>query len=192
MKTLLALGNPGARYRDTRHNVGWWLADRLCVAWSLPAFWAAGLAAATAGRVGDSSARLVKPLTYVNRSGRVVEKLRSEGLSSPDLLVLVDDVSLPPGTFRLRARGSAGGHNGLLSIEETLGTREYARLRIGVGRPHDPRIDLAEWVLAPMSDAEEEQVLLAFGDMVSAVECWMAEGIETAMNRFNRIAAPVG
>lgn len=192
MKTLLALGNPGARYRDTRHNVGWWLADRLCVAWSLPAFRAQGLAAATAGRVGDSSARLVKPLTYVNRSGRVVDKLRSEGLSSPHLLVLVDDVSLPPGTFRLRARGSAGGHNGLLSIEGTLGTREYARLRIGVGRPHDSRIDLAEWVLAPMSDAEEEQVLLAFGDMVSAVECWMTEGIETAMNRFNRIAAPVG
>ncbi len=192
MKTLLALGNPGARYRDTRHNVGWWLADRLCVAWSLPAFRAQGLAAATAGRVGDTSARLVKPLTYVNRSGRVVEKLRSEGLSSPHLLVLVDDASLPPGTFRLRARGSAGGHNGLLSIEGTLGTREYARLRIGVGRPHDSRIDLAEWVLAPMSDAEEEQVLLAFGDMVSAVECWLAEGIETAMNRFNRIAAPVG
>jgi PTH1 family peptidyl-tRNA hydrolase len=192
LKTLLALGNPGARYRDTRHNVGWWLADRLCVAWSLPAFRAAGLAAAPAGRVGDSSARLVKPLTYVNRSGRVVEKLRSEGFSSPHILVLVDDSSLPPGTFRLRARGSAGGHNGLLSIEETLGTREYARLRIGVGRSHDSRIDLAEWVLAPMSDAEEEQVLLAFGDMVSAVECWMAEGIETAMNRFNRIAAPVG
>jgi PTH1 family peptidyl-tRNA hydrolase len=192
LKTLLALGNPGARYRDTRHNVGWWLADRLCVAWSLPAFRAARLAAATAGRVGDSPVRVVKPLTYVNRSGRVVEKLRSEGLHFPHLLVLVDDVSLPPGTFRLRARGSAGGHNGLLSIEGTLGTREYARLRIGVGRPHDSRIDLAEWVLAPMSDAEEEQVLLAFGDMVSAVECWMAEGIETAMNRFNRIAAPVG
>lgn len=192
MKTLLALGNPGARYRDTRHNVGWWLADRLCVAWSLPAFRAARLAAATAGRVGDSPVRVVKPLTYVNRSGRVVEKLRSEGLHFPHLLVLVDDVSLPPGTFRLRARGSAGGHNGLLSIEGTLGTREYARLRIGVGRRHDSRIDLAEWVLAPMSDAEEEQVLLAFGDMVSAVECWMAEGIETAMNRFNRIAAPVG
>lgn len=192
MKTLLALGNPGARYRDTRHNVGWWLADRLCVAWSLPAFRAARLAAATAGRVGDSPVRVVKPLTYVNRSGRVVEKLRSEGLHFPHLLVLVDDVSLPPGTFRLRARGSAGGHNGLLSIEGTLGTREYARLRIGVGLPHDSRIDLAEWVLAPMSDAEEEQVLLAFGDMVSAVECWMAEGIETAMNRFNRIAAPVG
>ncbi len=192
MKTLLALGNPGARYRDTRHNVGWWLADRLCVAWSLPAFRAVRLAAATAGRVGDSPVRVVKPLTYVNRSGRVVEKLRSEGLHFPHLLVLVDDVSLPPGTFRLRARGSAGGHNGLLSIEGTLGTREYARLRIGVGRPHDSRIDLAEWVLAPMSDAEEEQLLLAFGDMVSAVECWMAEGIETAMNRFNRIAAPVG
>ena len=198
MKTLLALGNPGARYRDTRHNVGWWLADRLCVAWSLPAFRAVGLAATTAGRlgdssvrVGDSSIRLVKPLTYVNRSGRVVERLRSDGLSSPHLLVLVDDVSLPAGAFRLRARGSAGGHNGLLSIEATLGTREYARLRIGVGRPHDSRIDLADWVLAPMSDAEEEQVLLAFGDMVSAVECWMAEGIETAMNRFNRIAAPV-
>ena len=105
-------------------------------------------------------------------------------------MVLVDDVSLEPGGFRLRARGSAGGHNGLASIEEALGTREYARLRIGVGRPHDSRIDLAEWVLAEMGDGEEESVLLAFGEMQDAIECWMTEGIESAMSRFNRAAEP--
>lgn len=189
MKILLALGNPGSRYRDTRHNVGWWLADRLCVAWSLPPFEADRLSASTHGTVEGRAVHLLKPLTYVNRSGRVVEELRvGPGFRLEDLLVLVDDASLPPGAFRLRARGSAGGHNGLASVEEALGTPAYARLRIGVGRPHDPRIDLADWVLAPMGDADEETVLLAFGQMESAVECWLTEGIEAAMNRFNRAA----
>lgn len=185
------MGNPGARYRDTRHNAGWWLADRLCVSWSLPPFLAQGLAASTEGAVAGATVRIVKPLTYVNRSGAVVERLSADGaLRVEDLMVLVDDVSLEPGRFRLRAQGSAGGHNGLASIEETLGRREYARVRIGVGRPHDPRIDLAEWVLAPMGGAEEEAVLLAFPEMEKAIECWMDDGIEVAMSRFNRTVAP--
>ena len=189
MKILLALGNPGARYRDTRHNVGWWLADRLCVAWSLPAFQPHGRTATTEGQVGQAPVRILKPLTYVNRSGQVVEDLQAAGdFRIEDLLVLVDDVSLPPGSFRLRKRGSAGGHNGLLSLESALGTTEYSRLRIGVGSPHDSRIDLAAWVLAPPSDAAEESVLAEFGEMVEAVECWLSEGIEAAMNRFNRTA----
>ncbi len=193
MKILLALGNPGARYRDTRHNVGWWLADRLCVSWSLPPFRPAGSAAATQGMVDRAAVQILKPLTYVNRSGQVVEELaEAEDLDQEDLLVLVDDVSLPPGSFRLRSRGSAGGHNGLESIEAALGTPEYSRLRIGVGRPHDSRIDLAEWVLAPMSDADEESTLVVFGEMERAVECWLADGIEAAMNRFNRSAVPSG
>ncbi len=191
MKTLLALGNPGARYRDTRHNVGWWLADRLCVEWSLPPFLPAGRSAATEGEVGGTAVRILKPLTFVNRSGLAVEEIEAAGdLSLEDLLVLVDDVSLRPGSFRLRSRGSAGGHNGLVSLEAALGTPEYARLRIGVGRPHDSRIDLAEWVLAPMSDADEESALVVFGEMERAVECWLNEGIETAMNEFNRSAMP--
>ncbi len=191
MKILLALGNPGARYRDTRHNAGWWLADWLCVSWSLPAFGPHDLVASTDGVVGGEAVRILKPLTYVNRSGSVLEELLAgPAFRVEDLMVLVDDVSLEPGRFRLRAQGSAGGHNGLASIEEALETREYARLRIGVGRPHDSSIDLSEWVLAPMGDAEEESVLLAFAEMENALECWMAEGIESTMSRFNRAAEP--
>lgn len=187
MKTLLALGNPGERYRDTRHNVGWWLADRLRAAWSLPPFRERGEALICEGEGSDGRVRIVKPLTYVNRSGRVVERLAEAGSLDVgrDLLVLVDDVELEPGTMRVRARGSSGGHNGLASIEEACGTREYARIRIGVGRPHDRRVDLAEWVLTPPTGAEEEAILGTFDRAVSAAECWLRHGAETTMNRFN-------
>lgn len=186
MKTILALGNPGERYRDTRHNVGWWLADRLRAAWSLPRWRDRGPVATTNGHAAGETVRLARPLTYVNRSGRALEALREEDLRPEEhLLVLVDDVDLSPGSLRLKGRGSAGGHNGLKSVEAALGTRDYARLRLGVGRPPDDRIDLAEWVLAPPSAAEEEVILGIFGRAVEAVECWIAEGAETAMNRFN-------
>ncbi len=102
-----------------------------------------------------------------------------------DLLVLVDDVWLSPGTLRIRASGSPGGHNGLASIEDVLGSDAYARLRIGVGRPPDDRISLADWVLAPMSSREEERVVATFSDAVAAIECWIEQGIEPAMNRVN-------
>lgn len=187
MKTLLALGNPGERYRDTRHNVGWWLADRLRAAWSLPAFRHEGEALVSAGEGPEGRVRIVKPLTYVNRSGRALQRLlEKEPLEvRSELLVLVDDVDLDPGTIRVRGRGSSGGHNGLASIEEAAGTREYARIRIGVGRPHDRRLDLADWVLAPPSGAEEEAILGSFEEAVSAVECWLRHGVETTMNRYN-------
>lgn len=187
MKVILALGNPGEQYRDTRHNVGWWLADRLARAWSLPAFRSVGRAARTGGLVAEAAVELVKPHTYVNRSGDVARPFLEQPEFAPgrDLLVLVDDVWLAPGTIRLRARGSPGGHNGLASIEDVLETDSYARLRIGVGRPHDDRISLADWVLAPMAPLDEELVLATFGDAVAAVEYWIAQGIEPAMNRFN-------
>jgi PTH1 family peptidyl-tRNA hydrolase len=123
----------------------------------------------------------------MNRSGRVLPRLLEAHAAAPagDLLVLVDDVALPPGTFRLRARGSAGGHNGLASIEEALGSREYARLRIGVGSPGRSGVDLADWVLAAPSAAEESALLERMDAMAEAVECWLAGGIEPAMNRFN-------
>lgn len=189
MKLLVALGNPGDEYRDTRHNVGWWLADRLVTAWSLPPFRPDDGAAASRGEVRGRAVRLLKPLTYVNRSGDV---FRDRGLPREfepehDLLVLVDDVDLEPGQIRVRARGSAGGHRGLRSVEAALETQEYGRLRIGVGRPGDVGVDvdLASWVLAPPSDAEEERILATFDRSVDAVECWLDEGIEEAMNRFN-------
>jgi len=123
----------------------------------------------------------------MNRSGQVlVRYLAVPGFRfEDDLLVLVDDAALPPGRFRLRARGSGGGHNGLSSVEEGLGSREYARLRIGVGAPQASEVDLADWVLAVPSVADEEAILEQFGRMARATESWLSEGIEFAMNAFN-------
>lgn len=153
----------------------------------MPPFRVNAAVAATDGRVGDEAVRIARPLTYMNRCGRVLPGLLSsaDADAATDLLVLVDDVSLPPGAFRLRARGSAGGHNGLASIEGALDSREYGRLRIGVGAPERGDVDLADWVLAPPQDDEESVVLEAMPRMAEASECWLAEGMESAMNRFN-------
>ncbi len=187
MKLILALGNPGDRYRDTRHNAGWWLADHLATRWSLGAFAQTGPEASVGGPVGRHEVRIVKPMTYMNRSGRVLSKyLAVHGFRfEEDLLVVVDDAALPPGRFRLKGRGSAGGHNGLQSVEEALDSREYARLRIGVGAPVHSDLDLADWVLGVPTSRDEEAILEQFGRMVLAVESWMTEGMESAMNAFN-------
>lgn len=187
MKAVVALGNPGDRYRDTRHNVGWWLADRLVSAWTFPPFDPGERVAVSEGRREGRTVRLAKPLVYVNRSGAAVAELvETAGLRvEEDLLVLVDDVALEPGDLRIRARGSSGGHNGLASVEETLGTPGWARLRLGVGDPSDPRIDLADWVLAAPTGPEEETIVGSFDRAVGAVECWLDEGVEAAMNRYN-------
>ncbi len=187
LKLILALGNPGDRYRDTRHNAGWWLADHLGRRWSLPPFQREAAEASTGGRVGDESVRIVKPLTYMNRSGRVLAKyLAATGFRpEEDLLVVVDDTALPPGRFRLRGRGSGGGHKGLLSVEDCLQSREYPRLRIGVGSPGDREVALTDWVLASPLPKEEEAILEQFSRMALAIEAWINEGVENAMNAFN-------
>jgi len=183
----VALGNPGERYRDSRHNVGWWLADRLRREWDAPPFLIDQTAAWTRIDRQAVEIELIKPLTFVNRSGEVAAELDSRETfdAGADLLVLLDDVSLPPGRIRIRGQGSAGGHNGLASVERALGRDTYARLRIGVGGPHDDRIDLANWVLASMGQHDEERVLAAFDHAFGAVECWLAEGVGAAMNRYN-------
>ena len=137
--------------------------------------------------------RLVKPLTYVNLSGAALRPYLRRTTWDPanDLLVITDDVALPLGRFRLRARGSHGGHNGLRSIEQTLQSREYARMRIGVGRPPErrqPESDLADFVLAPFGRAEREVVHALTPRLAEAAESWVRDGIETAMNVFNRTA----
>lgn len=186
MRAIVALGNPGDRYRDTRHNAGWWLADRLAVHWAFGPFVPAGNTAWTSGAVGGESVELHKPLTYMNRSGGAVRRLIEDRAFDPasEMLVLVDDIWLPPGRIRLRAHGSAGGHNGLRSLSEAIG-RDFARLRIGVGEPEDDDIDLADWVLARMPRSVEEEVLGTFPRAVDAVEHWLEHGIEAAMNRYN-------
>ncbi len=130
---------------------------------------------------------LIKPLTYMNRSGIAVRALLEyEPLDlEHDVLIVVDDVALEPGRPRFRARGSAGNHNGLQSIEDVLGTREYARLRIGVGAP-PAGVELADWVLSEFDDPEDEDAVLELLPRLSeAVELWAREGVEAAMNRYN-------
>jgi PTH1 family peptidyl-tRNA hydrolase len=183
----MGLGNPGPEYDGTRHNAGFRLADHLVARWRFGAFKRGERARQAEGNLDGDTVRVVKPQTYMNRSGAALAPLRALPGFDPatDLLVLVDDVALPLGRFRLRGAGSAGGHNGLKSIEGALQRQDYARLRIGVGPVPEGLDDLADFVLADF-DAEERRVLDQLLDpMADAVECWLAEGIERAMSRFN-------
>ena len=184
----MGLGNPGSEYAETRHNAGFLLADHLARRWSLPPFRRVERARETAGTVGGSEVRLVKPFTYMNRSGAALAPLR--GLSDFDpaqhLLILVDEVALPLGRFRLRGAGSAGGHNGLKSIEGALQRQDYARLRIGVGPKPTELDDLADYVLEEFLPDERKVVDDLLDPMADAVESWLTDGIELAMTRHNR------
>lgn len=141
-----------------------------------------------AGHGGDRPVRIVKPQTYMNRSGAVLAPLHASAGFDPatELLVLVDDVALPAGRFRLRGAGSAGGHNGLKSLEAALRRRDYARLRIGVGPAPAGLEDLADFVLEPCAPEERSAINDLLDPMAEAVECWLVEGIELAMTRYNR------
>jgi PTH1 family peptidyl-tRNA hydrolase len=189
LKVIVGLGNPGREYEHTRHNVGWWVMDHLADVWHFDRWRRDGQALATSGRMGEQTVRLLKPQTYMNLSGTalVAYARRPNWSPSSDLLVIVDDVALPVGTVRLRARGSAGGHNGLKSVEQSLGSREYARLRIGI-RPAEPERDideLSDFVLSPFGKSERATVLGLFPRLTDAVELWLREGIEKAMNTYN-------
>jgi peptidyl-tRNA hydrolase, PTH1 family len=187
MKVVCGLGNPGPEYAATRHNVGWWLTAVLREAWSFPPPQQYGPLRASEGVVEGVPVALVEPLTYMNRSGQVLAALREVRAFDPasDLLVLVDDVALEPGRVRLRAQGSSGGHNGLKSIEAELGTRDYARLRIGVGAA-PPGADLAAWVLSPFDEAEAALLGKLLPELVDGVTCWVREGVVAAAGRCNR------
>jgi len=185
-RTVLCLGNPGAEYSATRHNVGWWLGDRLAEAYDLGRFRQDGPAGVARGRIGGIPTQVVKPLTYMNRSGRALDRLVRTPDFDPvrDLLVVVDDVALDPGRARFRPSGSAGGHNGLKSVQAALGTTEYSRLRIGVGSA-PPGADLASWVLSPPPQAARREIQERIDTLVDCVAIWVEEGIEAVMNRCN-------
>ncbi len=162
------------------------LADHLAARWGLGKFRRGDRARITDGRWQDVPVQLLKPQNYMNRSGSALGAIL-EGRFDPstDLLVLVDDVALAAGRFRLRGAGSAGGHNGLKSIEGALQRQDYARLRIGVG-PQPADQDLADYVLAPFEPQERDLVDSLMEPMSEAVESWLTEGIERAMTRFNK------
>ena len=142
--------------------------------------------------MGDHQVRVLKPQTYMNRSGAALAPLRALPDFDPaaDLLILVDDVALPIGRYRLRGAGSAGGHNGLKSVEGALQRQDYARLRIGVGPVPPGLADLADFVLGDFEPEERRALDELLDPMAEAVECWVDEGIERAMARFNRGATP--
>ncbi len=184
---MVGLGNPGARYDATRHNVGWWLVDQLKRRWSASPFQQEDLwFRSTAQLAGLGDIWLIKPTTYMNRSGIAVRVLlESLQLDLADLLIVVDDTALETGQPRFRARGSAGSHNGLQSVEDALLTQDYARLRIGVG-PVPPGVERADWVLSEFQDpADEDAVIEILPHLAEGVEVWAREGIEIAMNRYN-------
>ena len=190
----MGLGNPGREYALTRHNVGWWVVDHLADVWRFDAFRPTGDALVAQGMVGPLQVRLVKPQTYMNLSGAVLAPyLRRPFWSAKhDLLVVVDEVALPVGRYRLRPAGSAGGHNGLKSVERTLGTQEYGRLRIGIApTAEDRRIgDLADFVLSPFDPHEREEILSLLPRLTDAAELWLRDGMIAAMNVHNRSPEP--
>jgi PTH1 family peptidyl-tRNA hydrolase len=191
LKVIVGLGNPGREYAATRHNVGWWLIDHLADVWHFDVWKKDGEAHVANGTVGGVKVRLVKPQTFMNLSGQALKAYarRPFWRAAKDLLVVVDEVQIPVGRTRIRAHGSAGGHNGLKSVEHALGTREYARLRIGVG-PSEERKgiykNLADFVLAPFARDEREDVLALMPSLTAAVETWVHDGVEKAMNICNR------
>ncbi len=191
MKVIFGLGNPGREYEATRHNVGWWVVDHCADVWRFDRWKRDGDSYVSSGMIGRTHVRLVKPRTYMNLSGIALRPyVRKAGWDhSKDLLVVVDEVALQVGRYRLRAHGSAGGHNGLKSVEDALGSREYARLRIGVG-PSPERAgiyrDLASFVLAPFARDEGDMIVELLPRLTDAVELWVREGVDVAMNVHNR------
>jgi PTH1 family peptidyl-tRNA hydrolase len=185
MRLVVGLGNPGERYRRTRHNAGFMVVDALASRWQVGPFREQADAAVAPAVVAGAETVLAKPLTFMNRSGLAVGALM-EGLDATpaDLLVVVDDVALELGVIRVRERGGHGNHNGLRSIVDTLATEEFARLRLGI-RKGEPPEDLAAYVL---SDFPQDDVLVvqeAVGQAADAVEIVLRDGAAAAMNRFN-------
>jgi PTH1 family peptidyl-tRNA hydrolase len=191
MKLIVGLGNPGREYRDTRHNVGFMVADEIArrhqLAWSMaPSQVPDTFIAKT---FGPGAWMVAKPLTFMNRSGDAVAALaRYYGVADEDLLVVVDEVDLGFGRLRARERGSGGTHNGLKSVVERLGTQEFPRLRLGVGRG-DARRDLADRVLSTFEPEERAGLEAFIARAADAAEMFSAEGIVKVMNTYNPDAA---
>lgn len=186
MKLVVGLGNPGSEYRDTRHNVGFLVAGELANRWRVREGWREKFGALYIKTVAGGEPVLVaKPLTFMNLSGHAVAGLAGFYQIEPaDVFVVTDDVALPLGRLRARRDGGAGGHNGLKSIIEHLGTPAFPRVRVGVGRG-DSRRDLADHVLGRFEAGERETVSAAVLRAADAAETFLSEGIERVMNVFN-------
>lgn len=184
MKLAVGLGNPGPKYQKNRHNVGFWVVEQVAKS-NMAASWQQRFDGEVAEcLLGGEKLLLLKPQTYMNRSGQSVRKaVDFYKMTAADVLVVCDDFSLPLGSLRLRAKGTAGGQNGLKDILAHLGTDEVSRLRLGIGAPGV--VNPADFVLADVPASEKQAVDDAVIDAGRAVECWAKYDIDRAMNEFN-------
>ncbi len=184
---IVFLGNPGEQYEHTRHNVAWAVADALAEDLGVPIQRLKFRALTHVCTVGGKKAMLMKPVTYMNLSGEAVgEAARFYKLTPQQVLVVCDDVALPPGKLRLRAQGSAGGHNGLKSVEQHLSSQDYPRLRVGVGSKPHPDFDLADWVLARPQGEDAKAIDDAVARAAKAIPDILKLGVQRAQERVNR------
>jgi PTH1 family peptidyl-tRNA hydrolase len=185
MKVIAGLGNPGSKYEDTRHNVGFKVVDQLSESLSIPLNKQKFNGLYGIGEVNGHKICLLKPLTYMNRSGdSVIPLMNYFKVTQDDLLVIYDDLDTVPGKLRLREKGSAGGHNGMKSIIQHLGNQEFKRIRIGIGRP-EPGEAVPDYVLKPFRPDQRDAVREALDRSVKASESWIQTPFSQVMNRYN-------
>lgn len=187
MKLIVGLGNPGRAYRNTRHNIGFMVVDELASRLGITLRRSLRFPVESGrGAMGRQSVRLVKPQTYMNRSGQgIAPLLRKEGIAPGDLLVVYDDVALDWGRLRIRAQGSDGGHNGVRSVIDAAGSSAFVRIRVGIG-PKPDKVPLSDYVLGPFTATERAATDEVVRRAADAVEAVCALGVEAAMNRLNR------
>lgn len=184
MKVIVGLGNPGKEYKDTRHNIGFMVLEELAARHPVEKQDSKFDAVIGHVRIGQEKVLLVKPLTYMNLSGRSVQPIiHWYKLDLEDLMVVHDDMDLSVGTLRIRQQGGSGGHRGLNSIIEQLGTKEFARMRVGIGRPD--RADAVDWVLGHFSGQEKDEMNQVVKTTADALVKWVESGINAAMNAYN-------
>lgn len=184
---LVCLGNPGDKYENTRHNVGYMVADEVAERQKKPIQRLKFRALTNIFTISGEKVLVMKPITYMNLSGEAVRQAADFYKISPDrVLVVSDDTALPVGRLRIRVKGSAGGHNGLKNIIQHLGTDQFPRLRVGVGEKPHPDYDLADWVLGKFAGEDKKTIDDAVRRAADAIECILAEGIDRGMGKFNR------
>lgn len=184
---VVFLGNPGPKYNGTRHNAGFMAADAVEKELGVSINKMRFKALTATAEIGGEKVLLMKPQTFMNLSGEaVIQALRFYKLSPEHVIVVSDEVSLPVGKIRIRRSGSAGGHNGLKNIIQNLGTDGFPRIRMGVGSAPHPDYDMADWVLGTFKNQDAEDMAEAAKKVSAAVQCYIIDGPDKAMNKFNQ------
>ena len=183
---IVWLGNPGPRFEGTRHNAGFMAADAISKKFGVSINKLRFKALTGNCRIGGETVMVMKPQTYMNLSGEaVIQAVRFYKIPADHVIVISDEMALPIGKIRVKSKGSSGGHNGLKSIIEKLGTEEFPRIRLGVGAPPHPNYDVKDWVLSVFKNQDAEDMADAAERAADAAACYINEGAERAMNKYN-------